>query len=190
MALAAVVSERENFLRNQAAIETRLRLAAIVESTDDAIMSVDTDGIITDWNKGAERLYGYTETEAIGLPLANLVPPNLLDEENNILQRSKAGERIEHYETIRVTESGKNVDVSLTISPLRDSAGRIVGASKIARNITEQKRVAEAVRESEERLHLAAQAGRMCAYEWDVATDMVVRCPEYLNILNLRKEPI
>jgi PAS domain S-box-containing protein len=114
MALAAVVSERENLLRNQAAIETRLRLAAIVESSDDAMMSVDTDGIITDWNKGAERLYGYTETEAIGLPLANLVPPNLLDEENNILQRSKAGERIEHYETIRVTESGKNVDVSLT----------------------------------------------------------------------------
>jgi PAS domain S-box-containing protein len=190
MALAAVVSERENLLRNQAAIEARLRLAAIVESSDDAIMSVDTDGIITDWNKGAERLYGYTETEAIGLPLASLVPSNLLDEENDILQRSKAGERIEHYETIRVTKSGKNVDVSLTISPLRDSAGRIVGASKIARNITEQKRVAEAVRESEERLHLAAQAGRMYAYEWDVATDMVVRSPEYLNILGLRKEPI
>src|SRR6185369_12971593 len=143
-----------------------------------------------DWNKGAERLYGYTETDAIGLPLASLVPSNLLDEENDILQRSKAGERIEHYETIRVTKSGKNVDVSLTISPLRDSAGRIVGASKIARNITEQKRVAEAVRESEERLHLAAQAGRMYAYEWDVATDMVVRSPEYLNILGLRKEPI
>src|SRR5262249_31952923 len=118
------------------------------------------------------------------------IPSNLLDEENKILQKLKAGERVEHYETIRVTKSGQKVDVSLTTSPLTDSAGRVVGASKIARDITERKRVAEAVRESEERLHLAAQAGRMYAYEWDVASDVVVRSPEYLNVLGLRNEPI
>jgi PAS domain S-box-containing protein len=190
MALAAVVSEREHLLRQQAVMEARLRLAAIVESSDDAIVCVDADGIITDWNKGAEQLYGYTETEAIGLPLATLIPSNLLDEENKILQKLKAGERIEHYETTRVTKSGKSVDVSLTISPLKDSIGRVVGISKIARDITERKRVAEAVRESEERLHLAAQAGRMYAYEWDLTTDMVLRSSEYLNVLGLRSEPV
>src|SRR5262249_31016071 len=172
------------------AMEARLRLAAIVESSNDAILCIDVRGIITDWNKGAERLYGYTETEAVGLPLTTLIPSNLLDEENKILQKLKAGERVEHYETIRVTKSGQKVDVSLTTSPLTDSAGRVVGASKIARDITERKRVAEAVRESEERLHLAAQAGRMYAYEWDVASDVVVRSPEYLNVLGLRNEPI
>jgi PAS domain S-box-containing protein len=190
MTLAAVVSEREHLLRQHAAMEVRLRLAAIVESSDDAILCVDADGIITDWNKGAERLYGYTEVEAVGLPQTALIPSNLLDEESRILQKLKAGERIVPYETIRVTKSGKNVDVSLTISPLKDSAGRIVGASKIARDITERKRVAEVVRESEERLHLAVQAGRMYAYEWDVATDVVVRSREYMNILGGRSEPI
>jgi PAS domain S-box-containing protein len=189
MMLAAVIGERERLLKERSEMEARLRLAAIVESSDDAILRVDNEGVITDWNQGAERLYGYTEVEAVGLPLTTLIPSNLLDEEHKILQKVKAGERIEHYETTRVTKSGKNVDVSLTISPLRDFAGRVIGASKIARDITERKQVAEAVRESEERLHLAAQAGRMYAYEWDVATDVVVRSPEYMDVLGLTGGP-
>jgi len=110
-----------------------LRLAAIVESSDDAIISKDLNGVITSWNAGAERTFGFTEAEAVGQPITIIIPPELLDEEPRLLQRLRAGEHIEHYETVRVTKQGKRVDVSLTISPMKDSEGRAVGASKIAR---------------------------------------------------------
>ena len=132
--------------------EIRLRYAAIVESSHDAIIAKTLDGVISAWNAAAERMFGYTEHEAIGQPITLIVPPDLYDEEHDILRRLRAGERVEHYETVRVTKSGERLDVSLTISPLRDSLGRIVGCSKIARDITKAKQAAAALRHSEQRL--------------------------------------
>jgi PAS domain S-box-containing protein len=132
--------------------EIQLRYAAIVESSHDAIISENLDGVISAWNAAAQRMFGYTEKEAIGQPITIIIPRELHDEEQDILSRLRAGERIENYETVRVTKGGKRVDVSLTISPLRDAAGRIVGCSKIARDITEPKKAQAALRESEQRL--------------------------------------
>jgi PAS domain S-box-containing protein len=119
------------------------RLAAIVESSDDAIVSKDLNGVITSWNAGAERLFGYTQDEIIGKPITILIPPERLDEEPGILQRIRRGERIDHYETIRRRKDGSLIEVSLTVSPIKDAAGRIVGASKIGRDITERRRAQE-----------------------------------------------
>ena len=127
-------------------------LAAIVESSDDAIISKTLDSIITSWNAAAERLFGYSAEEAVGQSvLALLIPDDRKDEEKIILERLRRGERIEHYETVRKTKAGRMLDLSLTISPVRDAIGEIVGASKIARDITEQKRVASELRETDRR---------------------------------------
>jgi PAS domain S-box-containing protein len=145
-----------NALMRKRAQEARVRYAAIVESSDDAIISKNLDGIILSWNAGAQRIFGFTETEAVGQPITILIPHELRDEESKILHRLEAGERIEHYETVRITKGGEKVSVSLTISPMRDSAGKIVGVSKIARDITDRKRAEQALRESEARFRLAA----------------------------------
>jgi two-component system sensor kinase FixL len=116
------------------------RLAAIVASSDDAIIGETLDGIMTDWNSGAEAILGYTAEEAIGRPLSMLLPPGLEDEMARMLERIKAGERIEHFETLRRRKDGTIIDVSITISPVWDDAGRLVGASKVARDITAAKR--------------------------------------------------
>jgi PAS domain S-box-containing protein len=115
-------------------------LASIVESSDDAIISKDLNGIITSWNRGAECLFGYTGDEVIGKPVTILIPADRLDEEPEILARIRRGERIDHYDTVRRRKDGSLIDISLTVSPLRDAAGRIIGASKIARDISERKR--------------------------------------------------
>jgi PAS domain S-box-containing protein len=132
--------------------EIRLRYAAIVESSDDAIIAKTLDGVISAWNPAAERMFGYTQHEAIGQPITMVIPPHLHKEEHEILTRLRAGERIDHYETVRVTKTGECIDISLTISPLRDGAGRIIGCSKIARDITKAKQTAAALRRSEQRL--------------------------------------
>jgi len=119
------------------------RLAAIVESSDDAIIAKDLNGIITSWNRGAERLFGYTAEEAIGQPVTMLIPIERHDEEPEILARIRRGDRIDHYETVRQRKDGSRVEISLAVSPIRDAGGVIVGASKIARDITERKRVQE-----------------------------------------------
>jgi PAS domain S-box-containing protein len=129
-----------------------LRYAAIVESSDDAIIAKTLDGVISAWNAAAERMFGYREHEVIGQPITLIVPPDLYDEEHDILRRLRAGERVEHYETVRFTKAGERIDVSLTISPMRDPSGRIVGCSKIARDITSAKRAETALRQSEQRL--------------------------------------
>jgi PAS domain S-box-containing protein len=121
------------------------RLAAIVESSADAIISKDLDGVIATWNKGAERLFGYLEQEAIGKPITMLIPEQHRHEEVRILERIRSGERIDHFETVRQRKDGSLVSISLTVSPITDDAGRIVGASKIARDITEQKRREEQI---------------------------------------------
>jgi PAS domain S-box-containing protein len=121
--------------------EVRARLAAIVEFSQDAIISKTLDSHIVSWNAAAQRLFGYTAEEVIGQPITVLIPPERLDEERFIIERLRRGEMVEHYETVRVTKDGRRIDVSLTISPIRDNASRIIGASKIVRDITARKQV-------------------------------------------------
>ena len=135
-----------------------VHLAAIVMSSEDAIISKNLQGIVTSWNGAAERLFGYTADEMIGQPVSRLIPSDLQDEETGILQRIGRGESIEQYETIRVRKDGTVFPISLTVSPLIDLHGRIIGASKIARNITEQKRVEEALRERDRTLTMVNDA--------------------------------
>ena len=123
--------------------QTAQRLASIVECSDDAIVAKDLDGVITSWNQGAERLFGYTAEQAIGKPVTILIPADRPDEEPTILARIRRGERIDHYETTRQRKDGSLVEISLSVSPIRDSEGRVVGASKIARDITERRRAEE-----------------------------------------------
>jgi PAS domain S-box-containing protein len=111
-------------------------LASIIETSDDAIVTKDVNGIVTSWNNGAKRIFGYTAGEMIGRPI---VPPDRHNEEPEILERIRRGERINHYETVRRHKDGRLIDISLTVSPLKDAAGKVVGASKIARDITERK---------------------------------------------------
>jgi PAS domain S-box-containing protein len=135
--------------------KTEQWLASIIQSSDDAIVSKNLDGIITSWNKGAERVFGYTAEEAIGQPIIMVIPHDRWDEERTILTRIRRGERIDHFETVRQGKRGSKIVVSLTISPIKDAEGKIVGASKIARDITEQKRSQEQIntlaREAEHR---------------------------------------
>jgi PAS domain S-box-containing protein len=119
------------------------RLAAIVESSEDAILTKDLDGVITSWNQGATELFGYAAQEAIGKSVTMLIPADRQNEEPSIIARIRAGERIEHYETVRQHKDGSLIDISLSVSPLKDGTGAIIGASKIARNITERKRAQE-----------------------------------------------
>jgi len=122
------------------------RLAAVVRSSEDAIVTKTLDGTITSWNSGAEATFGYRAAEAVGRPITILVPPELLDEEKSILEKISRGERVEGYETVRLRKDGSRVDVSITVAPLRDHEGRIVGASKIGRDITDRKRAQERTR--------------------------------------------
>ena len=144
--------------RNRAE-EVRSRLAAIVDSSDDAIISKDLDGIVTSWNAGATKLFGYRPEEIIGRSILTLIPPELQSEEPVILESLRNGKKIDHYETVRIHKDGTEIHVSLTISPVRDSSGRIVGASKIARDIGERLRMQEAMIQSEK----LAATGRMAA---------------------------
>jgi len=142
---------RERQYQLRARFESQALLAAIVASSDDAIISKDLTGVITSWNAGAERLFGYTAQEAIGKLITILIPPERHDEEREILDRIGRNERIEHLETVRVRKDGARLNISLTISPITDASGKVVGASKIARDITERKRAEDALREADRR---------------------------------------
>jgi PAS domain S-box-containing protein len=135
----------------------RGRLSAIVENSDDAIIGKDLAGKITSWNKGAERLLGYSQQEAIGRPITMLIPADRLAEEPGMLQRLRRGERVDHFETVRITKDRRTVEVSLTISPIRDADGNVVGASKIARDITEKKRAERELERAHQQLRQHAQ---------------------------------
>jgi PAS domain S-box-containing protein len=150
---------------------TRERLAAIVDSSDDAIISKTLDGVIVAWNRGAEKIFGYPAAEAIGKPMLMLLPPERVEEEADILARIGQGQSVEHFETVRVRKDGTRIDVSVTISPIRDGSGSIVGASKIARDITERKQAEDALRDSEERLRLALEGGRLGTWQWKLESD-------------------
>ena len=142
-------------------------LPAIIESADDAIISKTLEGIITSWNQAAERIFGYTADEIIGKPVLTIIPPELRNEETLILSKIRSGERLEHYETVRLRKDGTKVDISLTVSPIKNSQGRVIGASKIARDITDHKRA-----EHERRLLLqAAEEARRDAEAANKAKD-------------------
>jgi PAS domain S-box-containing protein len=142
------ISERKD------ADDARAYLAAIIDSSDDAIVSKTLEGIVTSWNKAAETIFGYTAEEMIGQPITRLFPPDRLEEENLILSRIKRGERVDHFETIRRRKDGRDIGISVTISPVRDGSGRIVGVSKIARDVTDQKRAEATLRDLNENLEL------------------------------------
>ncbi|AXY75609.1 PAS domain S-box protein [Paraflavitalea soli] len=129
--------------------EKMAHLAAIVDSSDDAIISKTLDGVITSWNEAAERIFGYKAAEAIGCSITMLIPPDRQDEEPKIVERLKRGERVDHFETKRITKNGKILDVSLTISPVKARDGRIIGASKILRDITQQRETERIIRDGE-----------------------------------------
>jgi PAS domain S-box-containing protein len=159
--IAGVVLVFRDVTEARKAVEARMHLAAIVESSDDAIISKDLNGNIISWNRGAERLYGYTAQEMVGQPLCVLIPPDHPNELPDLLERIKRGERIEHFETVRRCKDGHRVDVSLTISPVRNAEGKVVGASKIARDITAQKR-------HEATLAFLAEAGKLLGEVRDI----------------------
>jgi PAS domain S-box-containing protein len=152
LTLAAVIAEREQseharaqLIRERTATEARLRLAAIVESSHDAIVSTDLDGIVQSWNAAAERIFGFSADEVVGRPITVIFPPDRKDEDKRIRQSLKTGERLLQFETTRMTKTGVTLTVSLTASPLRDASGRLVGTARILRDITEQKRATEAL---------------------------------------------
>jgi len=179
MFLSALMDETQGVQESLQNVNAELiRQAAVIESSHDAIASGTLDGIIVSWNAGAERLYGYTEAEAIGKPITMLVPPELPDEEQRILDTLRTGGQIEHFETVRVTKAGKKINVSLTISPIKDSTGKTVGISGIARDITGQKRAEEALRASEERLRLAQWAARIGTFDLNLRTGVDIWTPE------------
>jgi PAS domain S-box-containing protein len=157
-AIVGVVNFFHDIQERKQAERTTGLLAAIVESSDDAIISKSLGGIITSWNKSAEHLFGYSAEEAIGKHIKLILPQDRLHEEATILERLGRGERIEHFETVRVRKDGTTLDVSLTISPVKDAAGQVIGASKVARDVTERKRVERAVAEQARLLDLSFDA--------------------------------
>src|SRR6185312_628812 len=150
-------------------------LASIVEYSDDAIISKDLNGIITSWNAGAERIFGYKAEEIIGHSVLELIPADRQNEEPGILARLRRGERIDHYETVRQRKDGTPVDVSLTVSPMKDDSGKVIGASKIARDITDRKR---AQRIQQALYELASTVNGAVALHdiFDGALDAICRC--------------
>jgi PAS domain S-box-containing protein len=142
-AVTGVVLVFRDVSERRRAAEAVRRLAAIVENSDDAIVGKTLEGTVITWNRGAERIFGYSAEEMIGSPISRLIPPDHLDEILDILKRVSAGESIEHYETKRITKDGRHIAVALTVSPIRDSDGRVVGASKIARDITRERQLEE-----------------------------------------------
>jgi PAS domain S-box-containing protein len=143
----------------KAAEEAQRRLATIVESSNDAIVGKDLNGIVMSWNPGAERMFGYSANEIIGNSIIKIIPPELEEDEQRILETIGRGEPVEHFETVRLTKSGERIDVSLTVSPIKDDTGRVVGAAKTARDITQQKKTEQALRTTER----LASVGRMAA---------------------------
>lgn len=149
------------------------RLAAIVQSSDDAIISKDLNGIVRSWNGGAEKIFGYSAAEMIGQPILKLIPPERLQEEAEILNHVRRGDSVRHLDTIRVCKNGRRIDVSITTSAIRNAAGEIIGASKFARDVTERIRTEQALRETEERMRLATEATGVGIWEWHVFTNQI-----------------
>jgi PAS domain S-box-containing protein len=162
---------RDITLRKKAE-EKAILLAAIVESSDDAIIGQGLDGIIQSWNAGAEKIFGYSAGETVGGPMTLLIPADRTDEENQILDKIKQGDSLLHFETVRQAKGGRRIDVSITISPIKDSTGKLVGTSKVARDITERKLMENALRKTEFQLAHAMSLAQLVAWEYDVASGL------------------
>lgn len=160
-------------------------LSALIDSADDAIISKTLDGIITSWNHGAERIFGFSAAEAVGNPITIIIPPDHLDEEPRILARLRAGERIEHFETVRMRKDGERIHISLTVSPIRGPDGKVIGASKIARDVTEQHRARRELDDATERLRLALAASHLGDWSWNAETDLVTLSETTARIFGL-----
>ena len=186
--IAHYVKVAEDITERRRAEEVSSRLAAIVESSDDAIIGKTLDGVITSWNQGAERLYGYSAEEVKGRPVSILLPPDRPDELTQILARVKRGERVQRYETQRMRKDGEIIDVSLTVSAIMDPTGRIVGASTIARDITERKQVLEKLRESEERFRGIAERSFDVIFTMDPEGRITYVSPAVERVLGYKPE--
>jgi PAS domain S-box-containing protein len=169
MAIRADITERKE------AEEVRERLAAVVDSSDDAIISKSLDGTINTWNRGAEKVFGYSAAEVIGKPMLMLFSPERIDEEREILERIRRGESVEHFETVRVRKDGTRIDVSVTISPIKDHSGTIVGASKITRDVTARNLAEAALRQSDARRKFALETAKLGDWELNLATLQATR---------------
>jgi PAS domain S-box-containing protein len=167
---------------------TRVQLAAIIESSDDAVISKTLNGVIQTWNAGAERLFGYTPAEAVGRPITLIIPPERQDEERTILERLRRGQRIEHFETVRAAKDGRRLDISLTVSPLRDEDGVVIGASKVARDITAQKQASAERGRLAETLELALAAADLGTWDWDPTTDRIILSDRAAEIYGLQAQ--
>lgn len=163
--------------------ESRFRLAAIVDSADDAIVSKDLNGIVRSWNEGARRMFGYLPEEMIGQPILRLIPEDLYHEEEQILRTLRAGDRVDHYETTRRKKNGELIEVSVTISPIRDESGQVIGASKIARDISDRKRIERLLIQSEK----FAATGRMAAA---IAHEINNPLESVINLIYLARQNI
>jgi len=156
--------------------------AAIIESSDDAIIGTSLNGIIESWNAGAEIIFGYTSSEAIGNPLTILIPSDQTDEELEIISRISRGERVSHFETIRRRKDGQLINVSISISPIMDAEGHMIGSSKIARDITEAKRVGKDLQHRQLMMERTESMARLASFEWDVDANVVTWSPEMFVI--------
>jgi len=174
-------------VRKRAEVATA-QLAAIVQSSDDAVIGKTLDGLITSWNPGAERVFGFSADEMIGHSITMLIPLERQDDEEKIMSRIKRGESVQHFETVRVRKDGCLIDVSVTVSPIKDADGKIVGVSKVARDITEQKRAAEKLRQSEAALREGQRLAKLGNWEWNTATDRHTWSPEIYRIYGRNPE--
>jgi PAS domain S-box-containing protein len=163
--------------------KSEAQLAAIVDSSDDVIVSKDLNGIVTSWNSAASRLFGYSAKEMVGASILKLIPEHLLSDEKTIIDNIRAGRRVEHFETVRLTKDGQLVDVSLTISPIKDKQGRVIGASKILRNISDRKRIEQSLLQAEK----IAATGRMAA---TIAHEINNPLEAVMNLLYLLRSKI
>lgn len=168
--------------------EANAFLASIIQSSDDAVISKDLNGIITSWNKSAEKMFGYKANEAIGKSITILIPKKLGKQEEFILSKLRNGNPIQHYETFRQRKDGSLIEVSLTISPIQDTNGNIIGASKIVRDITERKKAEEALQKSEERYSLATEAVQAVIYDWNIVNESIVRSNQLKNLIGFSAE--
>jgi PAS domain S-box-containing protein len=160
--------------------ESRTRLAAIIDSSEDAIIGKDLDGMITTWNRGAEHIYGYTAKEIVGKSITLLLPKDRPHEVEEILEKIRAGEAVEHYQTMRVNKDGRHLNISVTISPIRDSAGTVVGASAIARDMTNQKRAEDQLRQAQKMEAVGRLAGGV-AHDFNNVLGIITACTELLS---------